>query len=384
MKRRKRFVNRRQAAAMALILAVSLFAGFTGAEDEAPKESAPAAPAPAAANPTKGVDPSRVMGVRACLGCHGTETLSWMKTGHHNAHLLLRAPNAKKYAEALGVEPAMVTESQACIRCHATGQIDHHGEVRAVIGVSCESCHGAAGGDSGWLNAHAVYGPNGTAFAQETAEHQKWRLERTQKAGMVQANQIYDMARKCLECHLVEDEKLVNAGHKIGKAFEMLGQTSGSLRHNFHEDQNVNAEGPSLWARRTGGTANVRDRKKFVVGLLTEIETALIAASKVTDESDYSGALVERAAGGWGFLAEVGEELEDDFPEKLAEIVELLEEIEDLEVSEEDGRKQAAEWAVIVGKLAREYSAGDGSSLKVFDDVLGDLVEPSGEVFSRK
>lgn len=307
-----------------------------------------------------------------------------MKSTHHNSHLLLRAPNAKKYAEELEIDPAKVRESQACIRCHATGQLDHYGAVRASTGVSCESCHGAAGGDDGWLNAHAVYGPNGTSFDEETAEHQKWRLERTQKAGMVQASQVYDMAKKCLECHLVEDEALVNAGHKIGKSFEFLGQTIGELRHNFHEDQHVNAEGPTLWARRTGGKSNVRDRKKFVVGLLAEIEAALLAVSKVEDESDYSESLVERAAGGWGFLAEVGEELEDDFPEKLAEIVELLEEIEDIDASDEDSRQQAAEWAEIVGKLAREYSSGDGSSLEIFDDVLDDLVEPVGDVFERK
>jgi hypothetical protein len=368
-------------AVLALVVSASCYVGLSGAENDAPKVATPLPAAPGQA--IKGVDVSRVMGVRACLGCHGAETLSWMKSTHHNSHLLLRAPNAKKYAEELGIDPAEVRKSQACIRCHATGQADHHGDVRASTGVSCESCHGAAGGDEGWLNAHAVYGPNGTSFDDESGEHRKWRLERTQKAGMVQASQIYDMAKKCLECHLVEDEALVNAGHKIGKSFEFLGQTTGELLHNFHEDQNVNSKGPTLWARRTGGKFNVRDRKKFVVGLLTEIETALLAFSKVEDESDYSGSLVERAAGGWEFLAEVGEELEDDFPEQLAEFVELLEEIEDLDASDEDSRKQAAEWARVAGKLAREYASGDGASLEVVDDVLGDFVEPVGEVFKR-
>ena len=110
----------------------------TGAQDGAPKISS--APAP---TKTKGVDPARVMGVRACLGCHGSETLAWMKSTHHNTHLLLRAPNAKKYADELGIKPAKVREASTCIRCHATSQTDLHGTVRATTGVSCESCHGA-------------------------------------------------------------------------------------------------------------------------------------------------------------------------------------------------------------------------------------------------
>lgn len=383
MKRRKRMLSRNQAGLLTLILAVSLYAGFSGAEDEAPQVPAPA---PAAPGASKGVDPAKVMSVRVCLGCHGSETLAWMRSSHHNTHLLLRAPNAKKYAEALGIDPATVREAQACTRCHATAQADLRGNVRAVAGVSCESCHGEAGGDDGWLNGHAVYGPNGTSVAQESAEHRKWRLERARKAGMIQSNQIYETARKCLNCHLVQNEDLVNAGHKIGKSFEMLGKTSGEVRHNFHENQNVNAAGPTAWARRTGAGEEfaARDRKKYVVGLLTEIETALLALSNVDDESDYSGELIDRAATGWGTLAEVGEELEDEFPEKLAEVVETLEEIEDLDASDEDSRKQAGAWAKSVGKLAREYAAGDGSSLEILDELLEDLVEPSGKAFNRK
>ena len=393
MKRKTR-IMKWSLAVPAMFAMASFYAGLSGAEDEAlppetpaPDQAAPDQAAPDQAAPDQaapGVDPSRVMGVRACLGCHGAETLSWMKSAHERSHLQLRGPNVKKYAEALELDPGTVRESQACIRCHATGQLNQGGTVQASTGVSCESCHGAAGGDDGWLNAHAVYGPNGTAFHQESEEHRKWRFDRIEKAGMVRSHQIYEMARKCLECHLVDDEALVNAGHKIGNSFDYVGQTTGELLHNFHEDQNVNAKGPTLWARRTGGEFIQRDRKKFVIGLLAEIEAALLAVSRVDDESDYSDSLIERAAGGWGALAEFGEELEDDFPGKLAEIVELLEEIEDLDAADEESREQAAEWAKTVGALAREYADGDGSSLEVLDDLLEDLVEPVGEVFERK
>ncbi|MFP6762529.1 MAG: multiheme c-type cytochrome, partial [Planctomycetaceae bacterium] len=354
-------------AVFVLSVPATFLAGLNGAEQDAHTP---------AGSKAVGVDTSRVMGVRICLGCHGAETLSWMKSAHHRSQLILRAPNARKYAAALGVVPAKIRESQACIRCHATGQRDQHGVVRASIGVSCESYHGASGGNEGWLNAHAVYGPNGTSFEQETEEHLKRRLGRVQKAGMIRSHQIYDMARKCLACHLVEDEALVNAGHKIGKSFDFLSQTTGELLHNFHEDQTVNAAGPTLWARRTGGEFRQRERKKFVVGLLVEIEMALLAVSQVEDGSDYSDSLIERAVDGWGVLAEFSEELEDDFPEKLLGFVEQLEEIEDIDVSDGDSRRQAATWGAAAGTLAREYDKEDGTSLEVLDELLEDYVEP--------
>lgn len=378
MKRRTRILKTKHAGILTLVLATALMTTLSAQEGDS---ESPLVPAPA--KPKAGVDPAKVMGVRACLGCHGSETLAWLKSTHNTTHQLLRAPNAKRYAEELGIEPAKVREAAACIRCHATPRQDIHGEVRATTGVSCESCHGESGGDDGWLNAHAVYGPNGTSFEQETAAHRKMRLERVAKAGMIRSGELYAMTRKCLECHLVQEPELVNAGHKIGKSFELLGRTSGEVRHNFHEDQNVNASAPSLWVRRTGGKANVLDRKKFAVGLLVEMEVALTALSRLEEASDYSDGLLERATGAWGFLAEVSEELEDDFPEKLLEVVEMMEEIEDLDVEDEDSRSQAAEWAAEVGKLAREYSEGDAADLEIFDEVLSDLVEPYGRPFTR-
>ena len=370
------------AAVLVLAVSASCYVASSGAEDDARKV---ATPAPAASGQAaRGVDPDRVMSVRACLGCHGAETLSWMNSTHRNSHLRLRDSNAGSYAEELGIAQDKIRESRICMRCHATGQTDRHGVVRALTGVTCESCHGASGGDDGWLNAHAVYGPNGTTFEQESVEHRNWRRERCEEAGMLQASQIYDMAKRCLECHLVENEALVNAGHGIGIPLEFLGQTTGEVRHNFHEDQYVNAKGPTLWSRRTGEKVNVRDRQKFVVGLLTEIETSLRAFSQVKEESYYSSCLVERAAGGWGLLAEAGRKLKDDFPEQLAEVVEWLGKIENLNASDENSRRQAADWADVVGKLAREYAAGDGASLEAFDAVLGELAAPVGKPFERK
>ena len=37
----------------------------------------------------------------------------------------------------------------------------------------------------------------------------------------------YSIARNCLQCHSVTNEKLVNAGHKIGAGFELVGWSIG-------------------------------------------------------------------------------------------------------------------------------------------------------------
>ena len=97
----------------------------------------------------KGVDPDKVMGARSCSQCHRSETLAWKKMAHHDSHLHLLSESAREYAQAVGIDPATVRQADACVRCHATAQASQpDGIVRAVTGVSCESCHGEAGGEA--------------------------------------------------------------------------------------------------------------------------------------------------------------------------------------------------------------------------------------------
>jgi len=370
-----------RASFLALILAACLPALFSGAADESSPLSTRRSPAP---KTWKGVDPDRIIGVQECSQCHRSESLAWMKMRHHDSHLLLLTPGAKEYAKALGIDPATIRQADACIRCHATAQTDSRGRTRAVAGVSCESCHGESGGDDGWLNAHAVYGPNGTSFEQESGEHSKWRLQRTKKAGMIQSSQIYETVQRCLDCHLVRNEALVNAGHSIGREFELAGRTSGEVRHNFHENPRLNAGGPTLWARRTGGSFAARRRTKFVVGLLAELESSLLAFSQIQVDSDYSQSLVWRAESAWATLNDAGAPAKDELPNDLQQIIKLLASVEDLDGSNRTDRERAAEWAQITGTLAKEYATEDGSSLKILDSALDDLVEQCGVIYERK
>ncbi|MCH7686503.1 MAG: cytochrome c family protein [Planctomycetes bacterium] len=238
--------------------------------------------ASAAAKPNK-LDPARVMGAKACSECHKAEFAQWMKTVHYRNDERLSTEAAVKYAGALNISQGNISKDSLCVTCHATAQKNSAGEVRAISGVSCESCHGHAGGDPGWLNRHAVYGTNGTKREQETAEHLKARMTFCLEQGKVGPNELYGIAKKCYECHIVGHEALIAiAGHKAGSAtFELASWCSGEVRHNFHIDQAKNAEVSSLWLNPVGANAGKnhaaanRKRQIYVIGILAELETRL-------------------------------------------------------------------------------------------------------------
>ena len=333
----------------------------------------------------RGVDPGKVMGARACSQCHRSEMLAWKKMAHHTSHLLLYSESARDYARAIGIDPASVRKADACVRCHATAQATFpNGIVRAVTGVSCESCHGEAGGEAGWLNVHAVYGPNGTTFERESVTHRTRRLERGRQAGMIQSGQLYESVMRCLNCHLVRNEALVNAGHSIGREFEFVGRTSGEIRHNFHEDQFLNAIEPTLWQRRTGGSIADRRRKKFVVGILTELESSLLAFSRVTDADDYSESLIWRAKSAWEKLKETEQLARSVLPADLKRLVASLKTIADLGGASKSDRGLAAAWSMTAGNLARRYARSSGVELQGLDPAIQRLADECGEAFERQ
>ncbi|MCH2398044.1 MAG: cytochrome c family protein, partial [Pirellulales bacterium] len=117
---------------------------------------------------------SRVVGETQCLDCHRSEYARWKKSKHAaGAFDTLRTDkDARKYAEALGIKVADITAPNSlCVQCHATRQTLASGEARVLPAVSCEACHSASGGAAGWLNAHAVYGEQGSLRVAETEMH---------------------------------------------------------------------------------------------------------------------------------------------------------------------------------------------------------------------
>jgi hypothetical protein len=167
------------------------------------------------------------------------------------------------------------------------------------MGVSCEACHNPSGGEMGWLNPHAVYGPAGTGMLDETDAHHRQRTDRCQAAGQLRTADLYQLAQRCYACHLVGDTEktkaLVEAGHNAiatGAGFPNLlaGFTSERVRHNFHSNPNMNAPVSTLWQNSrwsSGRTADNRKRMILVVGELAKVESLLrmVAAHLETDQN---------------------------------------------------------------------------------------------------
>ncbi len=344
------------------------------------------------AEPGSIVDASKVMGYKACVTCHKSEIISWMQTKHAKSELTIRnfSGNVQKYCEALEITKDKLASS-ICAECHATPKASGTRGARIDSGISCESCHGPSGSEQGWLNRHAVYGPNGSTPENETPKHFADRVKFCEKAGMVRAASLYNVAKNCQSCHTILDEELVNAGHKSSSSgFELVGWSTGEVRHNFHQNQADNSAGPSLWKWRNKGNAKNRKRVMFLVGKIVNIEIAVRGLSKIKDpDSDYAGAFMERTGESFGELVEmIGGVFEDEIPEDLAafsEDSELAEKIgaltEDTDFSEEEGRKAAATVADEVAKLAQQIAKRDGSKLEAIGELMEDL-EVKGEAYS--
>lgn len=226
-------------------------------------------------------DPKRVMGISKsdCKKCHASEVAAWTKTVHYqtaNERLQKFEGNTKKYADALKIPRADLLTDSACASCHGTQTSTPEKGTHVIAGVSCESCHGGAGGEDGWLNAHQSYHSSQTITrAEETEEHRTARLAKCDKAGMVRSGDIYSLAKACYGCHMVGNEALVASGHKLASSFEFVSWSTGEVRHNFFIDKTKNADAPTLLAERTGGKIDGRRRMKFVVGAMVQLEMAL-------------------------------------------------------------------------------------------------------------
>lgn len=239
---------------------------------------------------------SRVEGHQKCVDCHRAEYRHWLETYHATNAFdkLLTSETGRQFATKLKISPRDLATKSMCVNCHGMPQIDDHGRFRVIAGVSCEACHGPAGGDSGWLNAHASYGPPGTRRNQESEEHRQHRRSRCHQVGMKTSATPFELARSCHQCHIVGHEQLVNfTGHpSSSENFEFVKWTTGEVRHNYHLDQSKNALTSTL---RTGSNSR-QLRLMFVAGQLAKLNVSLHhrAASRDAENMTFSTAMETR------------------------------------------------------------------------------------------
>jgi len=309
--------------------------------------------ASAAPKPGPNLIPANIEGDSMCVDCHRAEFAhlwsQWRDSEHGwIGYSRLLGDRATQLGESLGVDADRLTKDSVCIECHATPNLDFHGRMKPILGVACEACHNASGGEGGWLNMHAAYGPPGTRRVDESPEHFHDRKQESAKRGQLQSANIYALVRRCYDCHIVGDETLITkTDHQIeDRDFSnIVGQlTDEKIRHNFHLDQAVNAPVSTLWTdahwhpeRATNLEQSVTKRKKlyFVVAVLGRAETVLRLMAGVNDPTgDYAGDLGSLIDA--GDLQDVLESIELSGAER-DDVESLIKALEDLELEDTAG-----------------------------------------------
>lgn len=236
-----------------------------------------------------GQDPANVVGAAECLECHEAAHGVWEETPHQSAFQTLHRLDASQAVlESMGERSA---RRGICVNCHYTAQATGSRSARAISGVSCESCHGAA---AEWLDVHNNYGldaAGGQATREtETAEHSATRLRQSEEMGMIRPDQPYRLVQNCFQCHTVPGEDLVNTGgHASGSDFDLVSRLE-TIRHNFQaSNDQVNRE-----AARDFDPA-ARKQLFEALGPMVDLEYALRGLAEATAAGTYAQAMTDRA-----------------------------------------------------------------------------------------
>jgi hypothetical protein len=153
--------------------------------------------------------------------CHGgagpkrSQYFTWsQKDFHTKAYAVLLNSRSERIAESLGITAAQT--NARCTVCHSPLQSVPPSRLTPTAhpdeGVSCESCHGAAGG---WLRGHT---------------RTDWTYNTRVAAGMRDLRSIYVRATACAACHQNLAPELLKAGHP-DLFFELDSQSVAEPKH---------------------------------------------------------------------------------------------------------------------------------------------------------
>jgi hypothetical protein len=166
--------------------------------------------------------------------CHGGagekrgQYFTWVQQDFHaRAYAVLVTARSARMAEALSLPSA--SSSERCTVCHSPFQTLAPARLASAAqvdeGVSCESCHAAAGP---WLRGHT---------------RKDWTYGTRVGAGMRDLRNFYVRANTCVACHQNLEADLLQAGHPE-LIFELDGQAVAEPKHWRDEDP---SSGPRAW-----------------------------------------------------------------------------------------------------------------------------------------
>jgi len=295
-----------------------------------------------------GLDPEATVGPKTCEGCHRAEYDQWQGTAHaalFESDLPLHTrPRAQQISRNLGIR--LIKHDSRCLDCHYTPK-RRSGKVTAIAGVSCESCHGAA---TSWVGVHSSF----KRRAVETPEERESRVAGVSALGMFMGGRVYDLVSRCYDCHLVDDEWLVEEGqHSAGSSFDLVSRLD-AVRHNFVTGERY----------RNAAIGSEKRRLFYVLGLALELEHNLRSLAKTEEENPYARTRARRAQAAAKNLQKVQRLVSLPALAKMTKAVDGLR----LEVGNGSRVEAAAEK---VSKAARALAEEhDGSRLTVIDRLL--------------
>lgn len=168
-------------------------------------------------------DGAQFVGAIGCRSssCHGgagekrSQYITWsQKDFHTKAFVILTDARSARIAETVGGGAA--TANARCTVCHSPFQSVSQARLASTAhpdeGVSCETCHGAAGP---WLRGHT---------------RTDWTYTMRVSAGMHDLKSLYVRANVCVACHQNIDHDLLKAGHPP-LVFELDSQSVHEPKH---------------------------------------------------------------------------------------------------------------------------------------------------------
>lgn len=314
------------------------------------------------------MDATKNVGVESCRECHEEIVESWEKSAHATSFETLASSDASaKMAEILSIEPVEIPMTASCVRCHYT-QEPLFSVVQATEGVSCESCHG---GGIDWIDEH-----NRSSLGRSN------RVKSATQQGMVHPANISATVATCYECHVVDDEQLVNqVGHPaISEGFEFLSWYSGEVKHNFLSPRG--GEGMRDHTQSQQQIPQKRRRMLYLAGKLQHLAHTLAALARTTDAPiDPEGRFVRLENGEYTFGVQHALEiqrLQKDI-EAIVEKAAIREFAETLVIlrSTDFSTGRNADWKSASEEVSRLADAfcekHDGSDLAAIDPILAGL-----------
>jgi hypothetical protein len=223
-------------------------------------------------------DGSLFVGAVGCKSssCHGgagekrSQYITWSRQDFHTrAYPILLNARSARIAETLGIAAAQT--NARCTVCHAPFQAVSPARLAPAAhpdeGVSCESCHGAAGG---WLRGHT---------------RPDWTYAIRVSAGVHDLRNLYVQANTCVACHQNVDKDILQAGHPT-LVFELDSQSVNQPKHWRDENSWSGARAwltgqavalrEAAWRSRTDSdpAADMQETALALAWLLAKVTTA--------------------------------------------------------------------------------------------------------------